>query len=73
MIRKGSFVVLHGTYTTFPVSSQTNDAVGEGNPIADTLQKKEIALVLQVRHPRAKILTPRGKAGWVWISRLLEV
>jgi len=73
MIRKGALVTLYQVWETFPVSSRANGSVGEGNPDVDTLRKGEIALVLQAGKASAKILTPRGKVGWIWMPRLVEV
>ena len=73
MIRKGALVALYQVWETFPVSSHTNGCVSEGNPEVDTLRRGEIALVLRAGKASVKILTPRGKVGWIWMPRLVEV
>ena len=69
-MKRGDLVTLYRVWSTFPVSNQANGSVGEGNPEVDILHRGEIALVLQVGKSNVKILTPRGKMGWIWIPRL---
>ena len=66
-VRTGDLVTLMPAWKTYPIESHPGGTIEDE---VDLLWKGEVHVVLEVDHTHVKVLSPRGKAGWLWIPRL---
>ena len=66
-VKQGELVILMPAGKTYTIESHPG---GTFEDEVDLLWKGEVHVVLEVDHTHVKVLSPRGKAGWLWIPRL---
>lgn len=67
-MKPGDFVKLWHVYDCHSLTSKHNSM----NTV-DYIHKGEVSLVLKVGVSHVKLLSPRGKIGWIWGTRVEEV
>ena len=66
-VKPGDLVTLMPAWSSFTIF---NHPGGTFDDQVDLLWKGEVHVVLEVDHTHVKVLSPRGKAGWIWKPRL---
>ena len=67
-MRAGDLVKLWKGWGTHSLTSKHNSM-----DCVDHIHAGEISLVLKVGVANVKLLSPRGKIGWIWGTRLEEI
>lgn len=66
-VKPGDLVTLMPAWSSFTIF---NHPGGTFDDQVDLLWKGEVHVVLEVDHTHVKVLSPRGKAGWIWKPRV---